>query len=131
MKIFVYLKNINNMEYNRPCAWCKEIFYASRIDQIFCSTQHRNAFNNYRYKLKLSPYKKNMDSVRHQDEILYALWEPNNEILIDEKTFKKLKIDLKCARQITYGPGNEIVKLEYVKFALELTKNKLYKIIKI
>jgi len=119
------------MEYNRECAWCTEMFYASRIDQKFCSSQHRNAFNNNRYKEMLSPYKKNMDAIRIQDEILYALWEPNSEILIDEKSFKKLKIDPKSARQINFDSDNKIVKLTFVKFALELVKNNLYKIIKI
>ena len=119
------------MEYLKLCVWCEEEFYATRIDQIFCCTKHRNAFNNNQYKERLSPYKANMDSDRSQDDILEAIWQAGKEVLIDAKMFKNLKIDPEKARKTTIGTDGKITKLVFVKFSLELAGNDLYKINKL
>jgi hypothetical protein len=119
------------MDYTRICLCCLESFYASRIDQKFCCIKHRNAFNNKQYKERLSPYKANMDSDRSQDQILEEVWQDGEEVLIDARMFKKLKIDPEKARQTTVDTKEKILKLVFVKFSLNLVGNGLYKINKL
>jgi hypothetical protein len=119
------------MEYLRPCVWCGEEFYATRIDQQYCCVKHRNAFNNNQYKERLSPYKANMDSDRNQDDILEGIWQDGEEVLIDAKMFKKLNIDPEKARNTTVAADNKILKLVFVKFSLEMVGNDLFKINKL
>ncbi|MEI8129359.1 MAG: hypothetical protein WCG95_07045 [bacterium] len=118
------------MKYDYLCPACEEYFRADRIDQKFCSTKCRNAFNNA-FQAKLNaPYQKIAKNLKIQDELLEE-HSRNPDILFHIDHFSKYGIRVDHAFRFYYDKANNLSRIVFVKYQLELVNKSLYKIIKL
>lgn len=115
------------------CKFCQEEFIPNRIDQIFCSQECRNAFNNHTYKKKVAPYKNIVDQLQYQDELLDLIYSNERVTIIKAEDLAEAGIDFKNARQIIQNENGHILKAVFGIYALDQYKNNknIYQIVKI
>ena len=104
--------------------------YQKRKDQIFCKISCRNSYNNLMYQLKIRPYKKIIEGIKRNDEIISDLKYKYYRCFkyID---LYKLGVDFKYAHGVTYNLVKRKVstaKFGKYQIILEDCGYKIYKI---
>ena len=120
------------MKYYKFCIWCGVKFYAGRIDQTFCTTRCRTGFHNHAQKLKRAPFKQITDGLKAQEELLDMIYKSENgDVLFDENYFDKNGINVSFARQRYVDENGNLVRIEFLNYALIKTNNNHFKLTKL
>jgi len=118
------------MSYKKNCPQCLEDYKAGRIDQVFCSTKCRNAYNNNIQSKLNGPYRRIANNLKTQDELL-SNYSVDPGALFHSAHFHKNRIYIDHAFRLNYDNSKNLMSVEFVKFKLVNIGNSLFKIVKI
>ncbi len=117
------------MTYVKQCPFCGDDYDACRVDQIFCSTKCRNAFNNDIQAKLNAPYQTIAKNLKAQDEVLDK-YSRNPDIWFHSDHFKKNGIIVDHAFRFIYDKSNNLTNIIFAKYQLVMVGKSIYKISK-
>lgn len=115
----------------KKCKFCRESFHPRRRNQIYCSDQCRHAFGNKTFQTKTARFKSEMQNAIKQDLVLQSLFRHNQRILIAERNFRELSIDLKNAKTHVLLADGKLARAIFTNFILERVDHLIFELKKL
>ena len=107
------------MHPDKKCKFCRRAFQPRRKNQFYCSDQCRHAFGNEKFRTKTARFEADKLNAIKQNLVLQSLFRPNRRILIAEKNFSQLGIDILNAKTCILRADGKLLRAVYTKFSLE------------
>lgn len=113
------------------CKFCLESFQPRRRNQIYCSDQCRHAFGNETFRKKTARFELDKQKAIEQDLVLQSLFRQNQRILIAERNFRELSIDIKNAKTHVILADGKLARAIFTNFILERVDHQTFELKKI
>jgi hypothetical protein len=120
------------MSNKRKCLWCGEEFHPHRSNHTHCIPKCRNAKNNKAYTEKIAPFKQISDGLQALEEKLAKLYLLDDDgVYFEEEHFEKSGIKTSLSRQMYFDENNDLIRFEFLYYALVKTNDNKFKLIKL
>ncbi len=115
----------------KKCKFCREYFQPRRKNQFFCSVPCRHAFGNETFRKKTARFKSEMQNAIKQDLVLQSLFRHNQRILIAERNFRELSIDITNAKTHVLLADGKLARAIFTNFILERVDQQIFELKKL
>ena len=119
------------MHPDKKCKFCRRAFQPRRKNQFYCSDQCRHAFGNEKFRNKTAHFEFDKLKAIEQDLVLQSLFRPNQRILIAERNFRELSIDITNAKTQVFLTDRKLARAIFTNFILERVDQQIFELKKL